>query len=169
VEWQKRNKEKARIRSERWRDHHFPNRVIGGIKAAPEEIRINRRRDSRKKWVENNKEKMAECRMRWNEKNKTKVLCKTRAYQAAKRHAVPLWADLEDIEKIYAIARQMSEQTGIKYEVDHIIPLVSDVVCGLHCSRNLRIIPMLENRLKGNRLIAVDENTVGFRGDLITV
>ena len=35
--------------------------------------------------------------------------------------------------------------------VDHIIPLNSKVVCGLHIETNLRIIDLEENKSKGNR------------------
>jgi hypothetical protein len=35
--------------------------------------------------------------------------------------------------------------------VDHIIPLKSDFVCGLHCHTNLRVITAEENKAKNNR------------------
>jgi hypothetical protein len=36
--------------------------------------------------------------------------------------------------------------------VDHIVPLVSKFVCGLHCEANLQLLPGPENQRKGNRV-----------------
>lgn len=54
---------------------------------------------------------------------------------------------------IYAEALCLTAATGIPHEVDHIIPLQSDVVCGLHCEMNLRVVTRAINRSKSNRLI----------------
>jgi hypothetical protein len=45
---------------------------------------------------------------------------------------------------------------GVQYEVDHVIPLLGDTVCGLHCADNLRILEATENRAKGNQIREVD-------------
>lgn len=41
---------------------------------------------------------------------------------------------------------------GLKYEVDHIVPIKGRNVCGLHVPWNLRAIPKEQNREKNNRL-----------------
>ena len=43
------------------------------------------------------------------------------------------------------------ETTEIKWEVDHIVPIKSKIVCGLHTEQNLRIVPRRVNRSKNNR------------------
>lgn len=72
----------------------------------------------------------------------------------AKAQATPAWADLAAIRAIYKEAREVSRLTGEPHHVDHIVPLKSHVVCGLHNQFNLRVIPAPINLSKGNRLVA---------------
>lgn len=63
------------------------------------------------------------------------------------------WADDNKLKEIYKRACLMEQETGEKYDVDHIIPLNSDFVCGLHVENNLRIITKKENCSKYNKII----------------
>lgn len=63
----------------------------------------------------------------------------------------PSWADLDKINSIFLQCKELSDSTGIKYSVDHIVPLNSDLVCGLHVECNLQILSHKENSMKGNR------------------
>lgn len=65
--------------------------------------------------------------------------------------ATPRWANREAIMEIYRRRAQIEAETGIPHDVDHIVPIVSQVVCGLHCEHNLQIIPASENRSKSNK------------------
>lgn len=69
----------------------------------------------------------------------------------AKDKATPAWADVELMQDLYALARAITEGSGIKYHVDHQVPLTSDLVCGLHNEFNLRPMPAVENLQKHNR------------------
>lgn len=71
---------------------------------------------------------------------------------ASKERATPQWADRQAILDVYQEAYRLSNETGIDYQVDHIVPILSKLVCGLHVSANLRIIPKTENIAKGNRM-----------------
>ena len=60
------------------------------------------------------------------------------------------WADRAKIRKIYAEARSVSKRTGVPHDVDHIYPLQSLFVCGLHVEHNLCVSPASQNRSKNN-------------------
>ena len=66
----------------------------------------------------------------------------------------PEWRSQEKIDEIYRTAQQISEETGVPHEVDHVIPLSGShngapSVSGLHHQDNLLIIPKSQNRSKG--------------------
>lgn len=88
---------------------------------------------------------------RWRKNNPERARIKN-ALEAAKRRASkPRWADAKAIYEIYAEARRMTKETGIRMSVDHIYPIKGKNVCGLHVPENLQIIPLLDNIRKGNR------------------
>lgn len=70
---------------------------------------------------------------------------------AAKRRGMPKWANLFFIQEAYRLARLRRQTTGFPWHVDHIVPLNSPLVCGLHVESNLRVIPGPANLAKGNR------------------
>lgn len=51
----------------------------------------------------------------------------------------------------YIMANELSKMLGVKYQVDHVVPLQSRIVCGLHSHTNLQVIPANVNQSKGNR------------------
>jgi hypothetical protein len=70
---------------------------------------------------------------------------------AAKLKAIPTWANLDAILAIYESAREQTLATGIRHHVDHIVPLCSPVVSGLHCEANLQVLVATQNQSKSNR------------------
>jgi hypothetical protein len=124
-----------------------------------------------KKWINNNKEKRRQIEISWRIKNPKKVKemnarggKKWASNNKGKRNAIdmrrkaaliqrtPLWADLEKIESFYVEAEKLTKETGIKYEVDHIIPLQGKTISGLHVHNNLQILTRSENRSKKNNV-----------------
>lgn len=77
------------------------------------------------------------------------IRCRKRYQKLA--HAVPSWVRAEVVASIYRSARKITASSGIRHEVDHIVPLRSKLVCGLHCEDNLAVITKFANRDKSNR------------------
>jgi len=77
-------------------------------------------------------------------------------YRAASLQATPPWLTADDhgmMLCLYDNAVSLSEAAGIKFDVDHIVPLNGETVCGLHVPWNLRVIAASKNRSKGNALV----------------
>lgn len=106
------------------------------------------------KWQSENRERYREIAKKCYQKTKHKKFAWQALARAAKRNAVPKWINKElkqEIQKFYIEARTKTKETGINYEVDHIVPLMGENVCGLHVPWNLRVITRYENRSKANR------------------
>ena len=73
--------------------------------------------------------------------------------QKRTKRATPIWADKNNIRAIYEEAIALTLSTGIKHEVDHIVPLTNKLVCGLHVEHNLQVVTFSENRSKSNKFI----------------
>jgi len=71
--------------------------------------------------------------------------------RAKKLQATPAWADEFIIGEAYALALLRTKMLGFAWHVDHIVPLRSKMVCGLHVHTNLQVIPAAHNMSKGNR------------------
>lgn len=125
-----------------------------------------------RKYYEKNKEKIiakqAEVsverrqmyRRAYKKKHKEKVQAHSNAWKRRAREATPAWmtrADKSEINKIYKQARAVTQKTAERHVVDHIVPLISDIVCGLHVPWNLRVVPNTVNAQKSNKL---DEDLV---------
>jgi hypothetical protein len=122
--------------------------------------------ESGKSWHKRNKDRHSEINRKWYENNKEQHLANSKAWYEANKHrkletttarekrcvlATPIWADRELIKELYALAKKLTEQTGIPHEVDHVIPLQGRNVSGLHVETNLQVITATENRRKSNK------------------
>jgi len=82
--------------------------------------------------------------------NKAAYIANARNREAGKRLAMPAWADRDKIKAFYDKAARMTIEMGIAYVVDHVIPMRSKWVCGLHVQTNLQVITKEANLRKGN-------------------
>jgi hypothetical protein len=132
-EWGKKNKEKV---ADSKRRHYENNKEA--------------RRQSVYSYVKRNPEKALESKRKWIDKNRGHV----RAYNNSKHKRVkkqtPENADIAQIRAIYKSAQKLTQETGITYSVDHIIPLSKG---GLHHQDNLRVITLSENCSKGSKCV----------------
>lgn len=66
------------------------------------------------------------------------------------KRATPPWADRAAIRAKWEESKRRTAETGVQHSVDHIVPLVHPLVCGLHVPWNLRVIPLADNMRKSN-------------------
>jgi hypothetical protein len=86
--------------------------------------------------------------------NLDKSAAKSAKRRAKKLQATPIWLtaeQLKEIQTFYTETKKLEQETGVKYHVDHIIPLLGENVCGLHVPWNLQILTAEENQRKNNR------------------
>jgi len=96
------------------------------------------------------------CRLRsrkWRINNLDKGAQKEAKRRSTKLKATVKWSNKEAIEAIYLASKELTVATGIKHQVDHIIPLKGRLVCGLHTEDNLQILTASDNLLKSNSFI----------------
>ena len=101
-----------------------------------------------------NPEKIKIQRAKYCKANLEKFRVTNSIKRAAKLKAIPKWLTKEDyqaIKNIYKEAVRLTQETGIRYHVDHIHPLRGKYVCGLHCFANLQILTEAENCAKLNK------------------
>ena len=65
-----------------------------------------------------------------------------------------------ELRRLRLEAQLLSIDTGVKHEVDHIIPLIHDLCCGLSVPANCQVITKAANRRKASRFDQDKESRV---------
>lgn len=147
--WRINNKEKVKGQQAAYRERH-------------KEVILARNRS----WVSENKERNSQQKREHYMRNKERYDAKSAEYakthagwkashcakrRAKKKQAMPVWAKDGYMKIFYKLAKLESKRTGKRVEVDHIVPLQHDLVCGLHCEDNLQLLFAADNYAKSNK------------------
>jgi len=144
------NKEKERATNKKWKEKNKTK-----VKKHDKDWYKNNKAKAqldRKKWYVKNKNKVIARSNEWNKNHPVERRIRVAKRRALRKHAMPLWANHNEIKKIYVQCMYLTKTTGVKHEVDHIYPLQSKYMCGLHVETNLQILTAEENKTKGNRI-----------------
>lgn len=113
---------------------------------------VTRLREEVRTWKKRNRHKVREykrdaaSRLGYNTAEKARR-------EAAKIQAAPAWCDRAAVRQIYTAARTHNALNPYNVvHVDHIVPLRSPLVCGLHVPWNLQLLPADENIAKSNQV-----------------
>lgn len=119
-------------------------------------INAKKTREASIAWSKANPERKKASRNAWfasRVENKAIWASYTAKRRATKLKATPMWSETHNIRELYALATHLTQLLGEQYHVDHIIPLQSPLVCGLHVYANLRVVSARENLKKNNKFI----------------
>lgn len=100
-------------------------------------------------WSKANRDHVLALRRGRYEKNRGEEIARVRRRQGRMRQGVEHMslAEQVEVEAMYAFCKVFPG-----FEVDHIIPLNGENVCGLHTPANLQVLTRAENARKGNKV-----------------
>lgn len=141
--YRKDNREKALLGEKKYRDSHKEERRLSGkrYRIANHDKVLELKRNS----YQRNRKSCIESSRKWASVNKSRRAALNAARYANKKMAMPIWADITLINDIY------SEAEYQQMHVDHVVPITSKFVCGLHWEGNLQLLSPEENIKKSNK------------------
>lgn len=189
--WRVDNPEKSKASSDKWHAAN-PERTIATRKAyvaenkdaIAEKKKIYRAanpdkvREDKRLYRERNPEKVSLQLKSWRKRNPEKAdaiqkacraknpeLYKKLSLEAMHRRylhvkkATPKWADKNAIKQLH------EEASVLGLAIDHIIPYMGEIVCGLNVENNIQFLTHSENSLKGNSFNPEDHETIFERAE----
>jgi hypothetical protein len=104
-----------------------------------------------REWSAHNRERLLARRRKWYAENSASEIAKVRKRVGRIQHDLFLLSKAKqaEIQGLYDFCRIFPE-----FEVDHVVPLTHDFVCGMHVPWNLQVLPVSVNRSKGNKFVA---------------
>lgn len=129
---------------------------LNAIKKAYRDRNKEKLSEAQAERIARNPERRKATTAKWYAKNRDRCRNYTKARRDFQKIATPSFdSDLDDFVFVEAIrlAKMRLEATGIQWDVDHIEPIISPVVCGLHNAFNIAVVPATFNRSKGNKQI----------------
>lgn len=105
---------------------------------------------SARSWRRINPERQRETLRKYRKNNRAFLTHLQNLRHAKTFKACPKWVDKTELRRIY-------ENCPEGYEVDHIMPLSSPVLCGLHVPWNLWYLPNGVNQQKSNKILSEAE------------
>ena len=133
AKWRRNNPDAARAAQERYEKAHPGRKQVVAAK-----------------WTKANPLRARAAVNRWAKQNRATTRALQKAREARKLKAVPAWYNKEDVAAMYRLCN-IFKKTSLDLQVDHVVPLVSDFVSGLHCLENLQLLHKYENQTKSNR------------------
>jgi len=102
--------------------------------------------ERKREWRKANNDHNNAYQREWIKRNKGTKNAATARRAASRILATPKWVTKAEIRQIYKDAASRG------LHVDHIVPLRSEIVCGLHVPWNLQLLTEKENREKSNKI-----------------
>jgi hypothetical protein len=146
----KANRERLAEHQKAWREANKAKRAAQ--QKTYREANKAKRAAQQKAWREANPGKQAAYSKVWRDAHPTTKAAESGERRARRSRATLHGVSREALVAIYERSAHLTQLTGVRHHVDHIVPLKGETVCGLHVPWNLQCIPARENIAKGNRL-----------------
>lgn len=146
--WRTNNAERYAINKKHWRDNNLEK--AHECEKAYRDRNIEKEKERNREKRIRNKQQIMSYQKRYHADHPGLRTARNAKRNAAKKKATQAWANKFFIVEAYRLAKLREKVCGGRWNVDHIVPLQSKLVCGLHVEHNLRVVTQTENQRKSN-------------------